>query len=106
MRDVLVTSCAGIVDTVYVPPVPGLWQLSEVQQLMRTSCSSERGLDLSFESFYEHNDTWAAGSVIAVSKIHTHKEGYYGEAEAKQVDALCSPHLLRNLGKYACFNQV
>lgn len=46
LRDVLVTSCTGVVDAVYVPPVPGLWQLSEVQKFMWTSCSSERDRQL------------------------------------------------------------
>lgn len=45
LRDVLVTGGAGVVDAADVPPVPGLWQLSEVQELMRTSCSPERQLD-------------------------------------------------------------
>lgn len=58
LRDVLVASRTGIVDTVHVPPVPGLWQLSEVQKLMRTSCSSERGFGLSLFSF-KLRDTWA-----------------------------------------------
>lgn len=42
LRDVLVTSCAGVVHAIYVPPVPGLWQLSEVQEFMKMSCGSER----------------------------------------------------------------
>lgn len=37
LRDVLVASCTGIVDAIYVPPVPGLWQLSDVKKFMRTS---------------------------------------------------------------------
>lgn len=42
LRDVLVTSCTGIVDAIYVPPVPGLRQLSQVQKFMRTKCGSVR----------------------------------------------------------------
>lgn len=48
MRDVLVTSSAGIVDAVNVPPIPGLWQRNEVQQFMRTRCSPKRGADFYF----------------------------------------------------------
>lgn len=48
MRDVLVTSSAGIVDAVNVPPVPGIWQLDEVQQFMRTRCSPKRRADFYF----------------------------------------------------------
>ena len=43
LRDVLVPSRGGVVDAVDVPPVPGLWQLSEVQEFMRTRSGSERG---------------------------------------------------------------
>lgn len=54
LRDVLVTSRAGVVDALYVPPVPGLWQLGKVQEFMRTSCSSEGDRRLKLETFYKH----------------------------------------------------
>lgn len=69
LRDVLVASRAGVVDAVYVPPVPGLRQLSEVQKFM-TSCSSERGFGLSLFSF-KLSDAWAKSSAMAVSKIQS-----------------------------------
>lgn len=41
LRDVLVTGRTDVVDAIYVPPVPGLWQLNQVQEFMRTGCGSE-----------------------------------------------------------------
>lgn len=41
LRDVLVTGCTDVVDAINVPPVPGLWQLNQVQEFMRTGCGSE-----------------------------------------------------------------
>lgn len=46
LRDVLVPSCRDVVDAVDVPPVEGLWQHSEVQKFMRTSCGSEKNTRL------------------------------------------------------------
>lgn len=40
LRDVLVTGGTGIVNTIHIPPVPGLWQVSKVQEFMSTRCSS------------------------------------------------------------------
>lgn len=89
LRDVLVTSSAGIVDAVNVPPVPGLWQGNEVQQFMRTRCSPKRRADFSFGIVSLGEMTWATGSL----------KGFHGEADGKQVDPLCSWWLLRNLGE-------
>lgn len=54
LRDVLVASCTGIVDAIYVPPVPGLWQLSEVKKFMRTSRGPEKRCKLKAEQDYTH----------------------------------------------------
>lgn len=64
LRDVLVTSCTGIVDAVDAPPVPGLWQLSEVHRFMRTRCSSERK-DFRSKSFYYHDEIFKGSTFIA-----------------------------------------
>lgn len=72
LRDVLVTSWTGIVDAINAPPVPGLWQLSEVHKFMRTRCSSERK-DFRSESFYEHDEIFKGSRFIATpscTEIH------------------------------------
>lgn len=66
LRDVLVTSCTGIVNAIYIPPVPGLWQLSEVQEFKRKSCSS--GRESSSVPFYKYRELKAAGSPQHASK--------------------------------------
>lgn len=42
LGDVLVASCTDIVDSIYIPPVPGPWQLSKVHEFKRKSCGSGR----------------------------------------------------------------
>lgn len=61
LRDVLVTSCTGIVDAIDAPPVPRLWQRREVHKFMRTRCSSERK-DFRSKSFYEHDELFKRGA--------------------------------------------
>lgn len=63
LRDVLVASGAGVVDAVDAPPVPGLWQLIEVQDFMWTSCGSGRGSVLSYIM------------VCKCTSLHSSKEG-------------------------------
>lgn len=36
LRDVLVASCADVVDAIDVPPVPRFWQIRNVEILVRT----------------------------------------------------------------------
>lgn len=60
LGDVLVACCTDIVDAIYIPPVPGLRQLSKVQEFGRKSSSSgvESGHSANTPSTWKGVYTW------------------------------------------------